>query len=180
MKTHSVTVHSLSLAADSGTLTATVLLHGLAGTAALGGVLAASARAGLKIGLSGALGAGKTELARSIAAALGAPPAHISSPTYVLESVYPVSCRDLVAVRHWDWYRLKEGAMPDEIADERVSAGSILLVEWPDRCPEWFAIEDIHCEMRAVADTPDAREALLTVRDRDSSKRIEEELRENL
>ena len=104
-------------------------------TLALGRRLAACARAGDIIALTGDLGAGKTELARAFVNALPRPDGtpgteHVPSPTFTLVQVYE---RQPAPVWHFDLYRL---ATPDEVVElgwDEARAEGIVLVEWPDR-----------------------------------------------
>jgi len=171
MSTSPVIPHGPFDAPESGrTWSSSFELRGLKATELFATAFAAAARPGLRIGMSGALGAGKTELTRQIALSLGASNEQVSSPTYVLESVYTFAPKiteagTLDTVRHWDWYRLRGGELPPEIMDERLSARSVILVEWSDRCPDWDDIEDIHCELLHVGGHSDWRLANVAVRD---------------
>ncbi len=83
------------------------------------------------IGLRGALGAGKSVLARAIGSGAGVFET-MPSPTYNLLMRYPVeSGREVV---HLDLYRLEA---EDELWElgwsQLVSEGEIVLVEWPER-----------------------------------------------
>ena len=103
-----------------------------AATLACAGRLGAALRPGDVIALVGDLGAGKTAFTRGICSGLGLSPAYpVSSPTYVLEQVYPAR----IEVRHYDAYRL---ASVDEFldlgfADFLQEKRSIQIVEWADR-----------------------------------------------
>ncbi len=84
----------------------------------------------LLVTLSGELGAGKTTLVGGLLAELG----HVGparSPTYTLLEPYRLQGRDIT---HCDLYRLRH---PDELDDLGLRdlrvAGSVLLVEWPEK-----------------------------------------------
>lgn len=99
-------------------------------TERLGRAIAEVAHPGLVVGLIGPLGAGKTRLVRSIAEALGADPASIGSPTFVLIHEYA----GRMPIYHFDAYRLGDPEEFDAIgADEYFTGGGICLVEWADR-----------------------------------------------
>src|SRR5258705_4646967 len=82
----------------------------LAGTSRLGRALAAALFPGAVVALIGPLGAGKTHLVRAIAEGLGADPAQVTSPTFVLIQEY----EGRLPIYHFDAYRLKNEA---EFAD---------------------------------------------------------------
>jgi tRNA threonylcarbamoyladenosine biosynthesis protein TsaE len=79
--------------------------------------------------LQGPLGAGKTVLAKGIAAGLGVTDT-VTSPTYTLAVEYA----GRVPIVHADLYRLEEPEQFDALAlDDRLGTGSVLLIEWPER-----------------------------------------------
>jgi len=99
-------------------------------TEAVGRRLAADLRPGASVLLSGPLGAGKTCLARGIAAALGVAPRAVHSPSFTLVNEY--AGRDGLRVVHADGYRLADDAPLDDFGLEEAQVeGAILLVEWP-------------------------------------------------
>ena len=97
-------------------------------TARLGARLAAVARGGDVITLSGPLGVGKTALARGFIAALGHE-GEVPSPSFAIVQPY----EELEPpVWHVDLYRIEEPSEIDELGlDSAVDA--VLLVEWPER-----------------------------------------------
>lgn len=99
------------------------------GLRAIGAQLGPRLRPGDVVLLSGALGAGKTTLARAILEGLGHR-GEVPSPTFMLAEPYP----DLaVPILHLDLYRLERGAPLDDLGlDEWLETGAI-LVEWPER-----------------------------------------------
>ena len=100
-------------------------------TLAVGARLAAAARGGDVITLSGPLGVGKTELARGFIAALGHR-GEVPSPSFAIVQPY----EDLeLPVWHVDLYRIEEPSEIDELGlDSALDA--VLLVEWPERAGE--------------------------------------------
>src|ERR1041385_6427246 len=76
--------------------------HSPAGTAALGEQWGREAKSGMVIGLSGELGAGKTELVKGLARGLNITD-RIHSPTFALINIYPGGRLPLF---HLDLYRL--------------------------------------------------------------------------
>lgn len=97
-------------------------------TAKLGHALAALLQPGDVIALSGALGAGKTSLARSILQALGEQE-EVPSPSFAIVQPY-----DHLGLPAWhaDLYRLENPAELPELGLEDIGEG-VLLVEWPER-----------------------------------------------
>jgi tRNA threonylcarbamoyladenosine biosynthesis protein TsaE len=108
--------------------TATIQLHSLEATIALGAAVGASLRPGDRVLLAGDLGSGKTTLARAIGVALHAEP-DLTSPTFVLISEH----RGDLPIWHVDAYRLPVGsdALRAGVIDERQRDG-VTLIEWPE------------------------------------------------
>jgi len=106
--------------------------------------------------LIGDLGAGKTFLARAIAAALGADPAEVASPTFAIVHEYPIA--DGPPVIHIDGYRLSENRREWlEIGIPELLAGpGVKLIEWPKR--EFEEFEDGHVEVSVRVRDDEARE----------------------
>ncbi|HUE78441.1 MAG TPA: tRNA (adenosine(37)-N6)-threonylcarbamoyltransferase complex ATPase subunit type 1 TsaE [Sphingomicrobium sp.] len=105
-----------------------MILHSEAETAAFGETLAAVARAGDVITLSGPLGVGKTTLVRGFLLGLG----HLDevpSPTFAI--VQPYEALDPPAW-HVDLYRLEDRRELAELGLD-AAADAVLLVEWPER-----------------------------------------------
>lgn len=116
-----------------------IISRSLEETYEIGRLLSGLLAGGELIGLSGPLGAGKTELVRGVAAGLGVRE-EISSPTYVLEHIYLLSPglgRRIESLHHWDLYRLGENCGENEILDYRGDSAKIVLVEWPERA-KWL------------------------------------------
>ena len=93
-----------------------------------GAELAAKARGGDVITLSGPLGVGKTALARGFLAALGH---HGEVPSPSFSIVQPYEELD-PPVWHVDLYRIDDPSELGELGLDSVADG-ILLVEWPER-----------------------------------------------
>src|SRR5215470_3948917 len=104
----------------------------LAETEALGRRLASVLFSGAVVALVGPLGAGKTHLTRAIAQGLGADPAQVTSPTFVLIQEY----EGRLPVYHFDAYRLKnEAEFADLGVHEYFQGNGVCLVEWADKVP---------------------------------------------
>jgi len=96
--------------------------------------------------LVGDLGAGKTFLARAIAAELGADPNQVASPSFAIVHEYPRP--GLPPIIHIDGYRLSDNRREWlEIGiPEMLSGPGVKLIEWPKEAFTEF--EDGHVEVR--------------------------------
>ena len=129
-------------------------------TAAVGREIARSLSADAVVHLVGDLGAGKTFLARAIAAELGADPREVASPSFAIVHEYPRL--DAPPVIHIDGYRLSESrrewleiGIPELLAQPGVK-----LIEWPKR--EFQEFEDSHVDIDIRVLEDGSREILLT------------------
>lgn len=113
-----------------------MILENEEATARIGAALAARARAGDVITLSGPLGVGKTALARGFLAALGHE-GEVPSPSFSI--VQPYEELD-PAVWHVDLYRIDDPSELEELGLD-AAADAVLLVEWPERAggAAWIA-----------------------------------------
>lgn len=97
---------------------------------------------GVAIGLTGELGAGKTEFVRGFVTALGIKE-QISSPSFVLEAEYDVGSAYLKrtgvrTLHHWDLFRLPVSVgVIEELKEYCTDSSRIVVVEWPER-GEWL------------------------------------------
>lgn len=90
--------------------------------------------------MQGELGAGKTEMTKGIARALGIPDA-IQSPTFIVEKEYAIDgvkdsfvAEKETMLYHIDTWRLFESSELEEIGFiEQVAAGNVFVVEWADK-----------------------------------------------
>ncbi len=114
-------------------------------SAAAGREIAALLPRDAVVHLIGDLGAGKTFLVRAIAAALGADPREVASPTFAIVHEYPVAGGPPII--HIDAYRLTENRREWlEIGIPEMLAGpGVKLIEWPKR--EFAEFEDAHVEV---------------------------------
>jgi len=106
--------------------------------------------------LVGDLGAGKTFLARAIAAELGADPREVASPSFAIVHEYPRA--GAAPIIHIDGYRLSENRREWlEIGiPELLSGPGVKLIEWPKR--EFDEFEDSHVEVRITVREDGTRE----------------------
>ena len=78
--------------------------------------------------LSGDLGAGKTELVRSIVKGTKSD-GFVRSPTFVLINNY----EGPINITHCDFYRMEEGLEEEELGIEEYFEETATLIEWPER-----------------------------------------------
>jgi tRNA threonylcarbamoyladenosine biosynthesis protein TsaE len=120
-------------------------------TVALGSKLGGELRAGDVVVLSGPLGAGKTVLAKGIAAAMEVN-GPVTSPTFVLARVHPARRAGAPAMVHVDVYRLLDHTGAD-LLDELESLDldtelddAVVVVEWGEGLAE--RLSDRHLDVR--------------------------------
>jgi tRNA threonylcarbamoyl adenosine modification protein YjeE len=135
-----------------------LLLPDREATEGLGGRLAGLIRPGDVIALRGALGAGKTELARALIRARAGVAIEVPSPSYTLVQDYRF--KDLV-IRHIDLYRIAEPAELLELGLDAPAADEVWLIEWPERARAVLPIDRLEVELRQGA-APDSRIAEVT------------------
>jgi tRNA threonylcarbamoyl adenosine modification protein YjeE len=141
-----------------------VRLPDFAATRAFGGRLAALLHSGDVVALEGDLGAGKTELARSVIRALAGEPIPVPSPTFTLLQVYELPG---LTVTHADLYRLADPGEVAELGLEEAWTDGVLLVEWPERAGDLLPAERLTVTLRHLPElSPDAREVEITGPDR--------------
>lgn len=111
---------------------AILISHSPAETLALGEQYGRVAESGLVIGLSGDLGAGKTQFVKGLARGLGIT-ARVHSPTFALVNSYTGGRLPLF---HLDLYRLET---PQQIVaaglEDYLSPVGVTVIEWAER---WF------------------------------------------
>ncbi len=104
-------------------------------TTRIGACVGGALRTGDVLLLRGDLGAGKTQLARGVAAGLGIP-GPIPSPTFTLVNEY-AGCNVVgapVPLAHIDLYRLGESGDLDSVGLEDYLGGAwAVIIEWPER-----------------------------------------------
>jgi tRNA threonylcarbamoyladenosine biosynthesis protein TsaE len=118
-----------------------------------GAALAAVARAGDVIVLTGELGAGKTTFARGFGAGLGLE-TPVSSPTFIVARTHARSQAGLPALVHIDAYRLGSAAELEELDVDLTQ--SIVLAEWAAPfasvlADSWLEIELVRPRATSVA-----------------------------
>ncbi|MEO8047222.1 MAG: tRNA (adenosine(37)-N6)-threonylcarbamoyltransferase complex ATPase subunit type 1 TsaE [Nitrospirota bacterium] len=97
----------------------------------LGQAIGRVLRGGESIALFGPLGAGKTTLVRGIAQGLGASPATVTSPTFVVIHEYD---QGRLPLAHMDLYRIRS---PHDLEStgliEYFSGQTVAVIEWADK-----------------------------------------------
>jgi tRNA threonylcarbamoyladenosine biosynthesis protein TsaE len=114
---------------------ATSISHSPSETEALGAIWGRAAHSGLVLGLSGDLGAGKTQLVKGIARGLGITQ-RVHSPTFALVNIYTGGRLTLF---HLDLYRLetREQILAAGL-EEYLTPNGVTVIEWAER---WFGNE---------------------------------------
>jgi len=110
-----------------------IRLADAAATEAFGAALAASLRTGDVVVLFGALGAGKTTLARGLLRGLGHD-GDVASPTFPIVQAYaPPDTR--IPLWHVDLYRIEDASELEEIGLDEARGEAAMVIEWPERLP---------------------------------------------
>ncbi len=127
---------------------ATLISHSPAETEQLGEQWGRAAASGWVLGLTGDLGAGKTQLVKGLARGLGVTH-RVHSPTFTLVNIYEGGRLTLF---HLDLYRLET---PQQIQgaglEEYLRPAGVAVIEWAERWPEarqvpnwrWVTIETL-------------------------------------
>src|ERR1700679_1816531 len=139
---------------DYGAGTAT--LERVEDTVALGSQLGQQLRAGDVVVLSGPLGAGKTVLAKGIAAAMDVD-GPVTSPTFVLARVHRARRSGAPAMIHVDVYRLLDHSGAD-LLDELESLDldaelddAVVVVEWGEGLAERLAERHLDVPLERIS-----------------------------
>jgi tRNA threonylcarbamoyl adenosine modification protein YjeE len=123
-----------------------------------GSRLAGLIRPGDVIALRGALGAGKTELARAVIRARAGLAIEVPSPSYTLVQDYRLG--DLM-IRHIDLYRIAEAAELLELGLDAPAADEVWLIEWPERAGDALPPDRLEIEL-GQGEPPNSRIADMT------------------
>lgn len=127
-------------------------------TEALAGRVAARARPGDLITLSGPLGAGKTAFARGFILSLGVCE-EVPSPSFTLVQSYETP--DGREIAHFDLYRLESPDDVWELGWEEALIRAITLLEWPERLEDRLLPSDRLDIAIKPTGTAEGREAVL-------------------
>ena len=116
-------------------------------TEAFGQKLADGLRSGDVVALYGALGAGKTTLARGILRGLGHQ-GDVGSPTFPIVLTYePPDTR--LSAWHVDLYRIEADSELAELGLDEAREEGVLLIEWPERLP-WLWPESLKLTLEST------------------------------
>jgi len=129
---------------------------GAAATGAIGAAIGALLGPGDLVVLAGDLGAGKTTLAKGIAAALGVTDP-VTSPTFAIVQEY----EGRVPVAHADVYRLASIAELADLALDELLDDHVVLVEWGDRVVAALPADRIEIRLESGV-APDDRRLTVT------------------
>jgi tRNA threonylcarbamoyladenosine biosynthesis protein TsaE len=126
----------------------------------IGRALGSLAMPGTVLALVGELGAGKTHLAKGVAAGLGVRSV-VNSPTFVLMNEHEGRLR----MYHVDAYRLSdpEEAVAAGLIDERQADG-VLVIEWADRLGDWLPEDRLEIRLDPSMTDPLHRDLRWTAR----------------
>lgn len=117
---------------------------------AFGARLAAVARVGDVIALSGDLGAGKTTLARGLLHGLGLE-GEAPSPTFTIVQTYePPEMR--LPVWHCDLYRLEDPEEAIELGLEEAFDSAVVLIEWPERLGAYLPADALRLRLEGAGE----------------------------
>ncbi len=86
------------------------------------------------VALKGNLGAGKTTFTQAVAKLLGVIE-HVTSPTFILEKIYPINYKGFEKLIHIDAYRLDSGKDLLNLGWKEITEDpkNLILIEWPER-----------------------------------------------
>ena len=130
-----------------------------ADTHALGVALGRRLRAGDLVILTGALGAGKTALAKGIAEGMGVT-GLVASPTFVLARVHRPAGPGGTTLVHVDAYRLGGALELDDLDLDTDLTAAAVVIEWGEGVAEQLSDDRLTVELTRLPD--DRRTAVLT------------------
>lgn len=112
----------------------------------------------LTIGLSGTLGAGKTQWTRFLVHSLSGTNAEVSSPTFVLVKEYETTPK----IYHLDVYRVADEEELLELGiEEFFDAPALTIVEWADRFLPLMPKNFIHLQWSLEDTAPNKRRVVV-------------------
>ncbi len=122
---------------------------------AIGRKFAAELQAGEVLGLTGELGAGKTQLAKGVVAGLGCD-CSVTSPTFTLIQEYHGG---RLPVYHVDFYRLvsEQEAIATGVEELLPSNDGVTIVEWADKFASLLPVGTWMISISTLANDTDCR-----------------------
>ncbi len=124
-------------------------------TIELGRRIGAVLRDGDVLVLNGDLGAGKTQLTKGIADALGVVES-VTSPTFTIQMVYEGS---ELALYHFDLYRLEDAEQLDDTGlFDVLGADGVCVIEWGDKFADQLGDERLDICLMRLDDMAEAGE----------------------
>lgn len=130
--------------------TVDLVSHSSLHTERIGERLARLAQPGDVLALWGELGAGKTVLAKGVAAGLGLDAGVVSSPTFVILHEHYGGRMPLF---HLDLYRLEGQDLGTTGWEETLEGGGVTVIEWPDRAGAGLPADRVDVRLEHIADT---------------------------
>lgn len=102
--------------------------------------------------LSGALGAGKTTMARGVGRGWGAS-LRVTSPTFTVINQYP-RLGDGRILYHVDCYRLsEEGDIVTTGLEDVLDSDGAIMIEWPEHIERWLPDDRLWIQLRHMNET---------------------------
>lgn len=147
-------------------MTYSVTTTAAAATGAIGAAIGALLGPGDLVVLAGDLGAGKTTLAKGIAAGLGVTDP-VTSPTFAIVQEYA----GRVPVAHADVYRLTSIAELADLTLDELLDDHVVLVEWGDRVEAALPADRIEIRLESGAGPDDRRLTVTPVGSRWAERR---------
>ena len=134
-------------------LLAELTLQNLAATKEFAAHFAPLLKQGDVVAFDGSLGAGKTELCRSIIHVLGLAD-DVPSPTFTLVQTYEPAADDQVTptIWHMDMYRLERPEEAFELGIEEAFEEAVSLIEWPAKLGTYLPAGFLTFRLEITAD----------------------------
>lgn len=124
-------------------------------TIMIGAEIGARLRAGDLVLLQGPFGAGKTHLTRGIAAGLGADPADVNSPSFVVINEYRAgAAHGRMPIFHVDLYRVEtEHELGTIGLEDCIDGHGVCVIEWAERVAGWLPPDRLVVEIEPTGPT---------------------------
>lgn len=84
--------------------------------------------------LSGELGSGKTAFSQAVGNILGVKE-NMTSPTFVIQKIYPIDFKDFKNLIHIDAYRLDKESELEHLGWDKIISEpeNLIIIEWPEK-----------------------------------------------